>query len=70
MPVTHAPTVTAGLRWPPEMWPMAETMMPRARPVATATGSVPAPVSAAIVAAPAPMNTKTNVPMNSAASCS
>ena len=30
-------TVTAGLRWAPEMWPVEKIMMDTVRPVATAT---------------------------------
>jgi hypothetical protein len=31
------PSVTAGLKWPPEMWPTAETITAIARPCANAT---------------------------------
>ncbi len=33
--VTQKPMVTAGFKWPPEMWPTAVTMMAMARPLAS-----------------------------------
>ena len=35
-PVTQKPNVTAGLKWPPEMWPSAQTMIAIASPFASA----------------------------------
>ena len=34
------PSVIAGLKWPPEMWPKFETMIPIARPFASATATM------------------------------
>ena len=33
------PSVIAGLKWPPEMWPRFVTMIPIARPLASATAT-------------------------------
>jgi hypothetical protein len=59
--VTIIESVTAGLKWPPEMWPTAVTMRPIARPLASAWPSTSAPSSAE----PAPKKISANVPTNS-----
>ena len=38
--VARKPSVIAGLKWPPEMWPRFETMIPIARPFASATATM------------------------------
>src|SRR3990167_179978 len=66
-PPTHRPTETAGLRWQPEIWPMAKAMVNTVRPNAMATPSTPIPrgEEAASTALPQPPNTSQNVPNNS-----
>src|SRR5208282_3649140 len=72
--VTQKPIVTAGLKCPPEICPMAVTMIPKASPCATAMPSSPAPGFPAAVRywsaqiEPTPMKISVNVPMNSATS--
>ena len=53
----------AGLKWPPEMWPRFETMIPIARPFASATATMSWPL---MMPAPPPMKISVNVPTNSA----
>src|SRR5450759_559814 len=68
-PPTQSPTVTAGLKWPPETWPKAYAMVSTVRPKARATPSNPIPTSgnlAASTALPQPPSTNQNVPTNSA----
>src|SRR6059036_2793398 len=62
------PAVTTGLRWPPERWPVAETMVPMARPWASATPTRPTrpPLSWSAMIDPAPMKMSVNVPTASA----
>ena len=70
LPATQALMVTAGLKWPPEMWPKLDTMTASTRPWARATPrseDAPAP---AITTDPAPMNTRAIVPITSATTCS
>ena len=38
--VATKPSVIAGLKWPPEMWPRFDTMIPIARPFASATATM------------------------------
>ena len=61
--MTTKPSVTAGLKWPPEMNPTADTITAITSPWARAMSvSVRAkPID------PAPMKTRAKVPMNSAA---
>src|SRR5271154_4632773 len=70
--VTQKPMVMAGLKWPPEMWPSAQTMMAMARPLASAMPRSPSAFDAwgyqSTQDAPAPKKTRANVPMNSAVS--
>ncbi len=72
--VTQKPIVIAGLKWPPEMCPMAETMMAIARPCASAIPSRPMPGSPEArrnwfaQMEPTPKKIKVNVPKNSAMS--
>ncbi len=77
-PATTSPAETAGLRWHPEMWPIAYAIVSTVRPKASETPtrlipmlkSVPcnlAPTTAARTALPHPPKTSQNVPMNSAA---
>src|SRR5438093_4346622 len=71
LPPTKAPTVTAGLKWPPEIWPMAEIMTASTQPCASAIPTRPAFVtlpsmSCATQMDPAPMKHKAKVPMASA----
>src|SRR5438876_1475516 len=65
--VIRKPNVIAGLKWPPEMCPSAETMIAIVTPWATATpirdGSW---IAAAVTIEPAPMNVSANAPTNSA----
>ena len=61
--VTTNPSVIAGLKWPPEMWPRFDTMIPIARPFASATATMSCPLT---MPAPPPMKISVNVPMNSA----
>src|SRR5450759_2028156 len=68
-PPTQSPTVTAGLKWPPETWPKAYAMVSTVRPKARETPSNPMPTSgnlAASTALPQPPSTNQNVPTNSA----
>src|SRR5919108_3697218 len=71
---TQAATLTAGLKWPPETWPTAVTMVPMASPWARATVTSPAPGVIPVIwfpAAtmdPAPMKIRAKVPTNSASS--
>src|SRR5262249_53128814 len=68
---THRPTETAGLRWQPEMCPMANAIVNTVRPKANATPSNPMPTlgnAAASTALPHPPRTSQNVPKNSAPS--
>src|SRR5713101_6853273 len=60
--------VTAGLRWPPEMCIVAETMIDRTSPWATAMPRSPTfpPVSASAQMEPAPMKERPNAPISSA----
>ncbi len=60
---------TAGLRWQPEMWPIAKAIVRTVRPKASETPSRPMPTSgnaAASTALPQPPSTSQNVPKNSA----
>jgi hypothetical protein len=68
--VTHAATVTAGLKWPPETWPTADTMVAMARPWAraTATRDPPSMLPWVTMIEPAPMKIRVNVPTTSAVS--
>src|SRR5919106_872564 len=61
--VTRKPKVTAGLKWPPEMWPRAEAITPIASPCASATPTRSAPTAIE----PMPAKTSANAPTNSAA---
>ena len=61
------PSVTAGLKWPPEMWPTANAIARTDRPTAKATATSPAE-GAENSAAPHTAVTSVNVPMNSAPS--
>src|SRR5579864_164764 len=59
----------AGLRWQPEMCPMAKAMVRTVSPKANATPAKPMPTAgnpAASTAAPHPPKTSQNVPKNSA----
>ncbi len=70
-PPAHRPTVTAGLKWPPEMWPTAYAIVSTVRPNAsdTPTNPIPSPgKAAASTALPQPPNTSHAVPRNSAPS--
>src|ERR1700733_294593 len=69
-PATTRPTETAGLRWQPEMCPMAYAMVSTVRPKANETPSRPIPTlgkPAARTALPQPPKTSQNVPKSSAA---
>src|SRR5258708_40170758 len=59
---------TAGLRWHPEMWPMAKAMVRTVRPKAKDTPTWPMPrwTPAARTALPQPAKTSQKVPKNSA----
>src|SRR3954462_12508654 len=61
------PSVTAGLKWPPEMGPTANAIARTERPTANATATRPAD-GAENNAAPHTAVTSVNVPMNSAPS--
>src|SRR5436190_16525501 len=61
----HKPSVTAGLRWQPEMWPMAYAMVSRVRPNASEMPTLPA-AEPASTAVPQPPRTSHSVPINSA----
>src|SRR6266849_7720884 len=67
--VTQKPMLTAGLKWPPETWPNAETMIAMARPCARAMASRPMPPELcrwrSTQMEPTPKNTRANVPINS-----
>ena len=68
---SHSATVTAGLKWPPEMCPNAYAPVSTASPNASATPSRPTPTSskrALSTAVPQPANTNQNVPISSTAS--
>ena len=70
-PLAAAPRVTAGLKWPPEMWPTAYAITTTVSPKARATPSQPTPTSELVVArtaVPQPPKTRTKVPRNSAVS--
>ena len=58
-PRRNTANVTAGLKWPPEMWPPAKIIAARTPPIAT--GASAAPVSTAVQT----VKTRKNVPMNS-----
>src|SRR5579883_2517855 len=64
------PKVTAGLKWPPDTAPRAETMTPMARPWARAIPRRPTPprVAWSTTIAPAPAKMRVKVPMTSASS--
>src|ERR1700744_1325316 len=69
-PAASTPIVTAGFMWPPDTEPYVKAKAMMARPWAKAIAAIPGrptplPITAA---APAPMNTKAKVPMNSAPS--
>src|SRR3954462_5671703 len=66
-PPTTRPTVTAGLKWPPEMGPTAKAIARTERPTAKATATRP-DGGAEKRAAPHTAVTSVNVPMNSAPS--
>src|ERR671933_1294966 len=55
--------VIAGLKWPPEMWPRFETMIPIAKPFASATATMSPPE---MIPAPPPMKISVKAPTNSA----
>ena len=61
--VERNPSVIAGLKCPPEMWPRFETMIPIARPFASATATMSWPL---MMPAPPPMKISVKVPTNSA----
>src|SRR5579863_8345179 len=67
--LTTNPTDTAGFKWHPEMWPIANAMVRTVRPNARATPAKPIPSpgkAAASTALPHPPKTSQKVPMNSA----
>src|ERR1041384_4572855 len=66
-PPATRPSVTAGLKWPPEMGPTAKAIAMTDRPTATATATSPVD-GAENSAAPHTAVTSVNVPMNSAPS--
>ena len=73
--VTQKPIVIAGLRWPPEMWPMAVTITPNGEAVGErrwpSRPMLASPEARRYWSAqmePAPMKTRANVPTNSASS--
>ena len=61
--VDRKPSVIAGLKCPPEMWPRFVTMIPIARPFASATATMSCPL---MIPAPPPRKISVNVPTNSA----
>src|SRR5215510_535433 len=68
-PLAHNPMETAGLRWQPEMCPMANAIVSTVRPKARDTPSSPMPTpgnAADRTALPHPPRTNQNVPTNSA----
>src|SRR5947209_17708594 len=65
--VIKKPTVIAGLKWPPEMCPSAETITAMASPCAIAMPiSEGSWMALAVTIEPAPMKISVNVPTNSA----
>src|SRR3989440_553917 len=67
----HRPNVTAGFMWPPEMLIVIDTMIAMATPCARATPSEPmlvgvVPAATGATTLPAPRNTNSSVPTNSA----
>src|ERR1039458_4418042 len=67
--LTTNPTDTAGFKWHPEMWPIANAMVRTVRPNARATPAKPIPrpgKAAASTALPHPPKTSQKVPINSA----
>ena len=66
-PPATRPSVTAGLKCPPEIWPTAKAIAKTDRPTANATATRPAD-GAENSAAPHTAVTSVNVPTNSAAS--
>ena len=67
--LTTSPTDTAGFKWHPEMWPIANAMVRTVRPNARATPTKPIPrpgKAAASTALPHPPKTSQKVPINSA----
>src|ERR1035438_6443701 len=67
--LTTNPTETAGFKWHPEMWPIANAMVRTVRPKARATPAKPIPrpgKAAASTALPHPPKTSQKVPINSA----
>src|ERR1043165_8121589 len=67
-PPTTRPTVTAGVKWPPEIGPTAKAIASTDSPTAKATATSPPPEGAENNAAPQTAVTSVNVPMNSAPS--
>ena len=55
--------MTAGLKWPPEMWPTADAMIAIARPWASATPRMPLDAN---MIDPIPTKISVNVPISSA----
>src|SRR3954468_18264363 len=69
-PPASSPSVTAGLKWPPEMCPTAYAIVTTVRPKASETPTRPMPTAgnvAASTALPQPPNTSQKVPNASAA---
>src|SRR5580765_4754876 len=67
-PPAHRPSVTAGLKWPPEIGPNAYAPVTTVRPKASETPRKPIPSpgkAAASTALPHPPRTSQNVPRNS-----
>src|SRR5580765_8525128 len=67
-PPAHRPSVTAGLKWPPEIGPNAYAPVTTVRPKASETPRNPIPSAgnaAASTALPQPPKTSQNVPRNS-----
>ena len=54
------------MKWPPEMWPTAETMTAITSPCAKATPTSPPAVAANVSTAPAPTKVRAKAPTNSA----
>ncbi len=68
-PPDQRPRGTAGLRWQPDICPIANAMVNTVKPNAKETPSNPMPTfekEAARTALPQPPNTSQNVPINSA----
>src|SRR5438094_5409761 len=61
--VTTKPSVTAGLKWPPEMCPTADAITAMARPLASATATASPLV---LMNVPAAQKTSAKAPTNSA----